>query len=180
MGSASRQALAAAREALAGPLDSAVGAELREAAAKMAGAPALVAALGDASATADAKTALVADLFGGFTEQAQRVLVEAVTETWSTPEELVAGIEELGFRADAAGTEQLSDELLNAASVIDSDHELELTLGDKLGDPSQKRALGAKIFGGRLSGAALSIVSHTVAIARDRPLRHTLREARRG
>src|SRR5690625_1165863 len=121
MGSASREALAQAREALAAPLDSAVGAELREASAKLAGSPALVAALGDASASSEAKEQVVANLFGSYTDQARRVLLEAVSRTWSTPDELVAGVEELGFRANAATQEGLADELPSAADAIDSD-----------------------------------------------------------
>lgn len=179
MGSASRVALSAARAALSGGTDQATGADLLAASAQIAGAPALLGALADASADGAAKVQLVERLFGGLSAGARSVLAAAVAQAWSTPAELVAGVEELGLRADAAAHPDLADELLAAAAVIDGNHELELGLGSKLGDPAAKVALVEKLFSGRLSPNAVAVVSHLVANPRGRRLSAALRESAR-
>lgn len=179
MGSASREALAAARAALGAGLGPTAGEELLAASAQIAGAPALLSALADASADSSARTQLVERLFGRISAGARSVLASAVAQAWSTPAELVAGIEELGLRADAIAHPDLADELLAAAGVVDGSHELELGLGSKLGDPAAKVALVERLFTGKLSPNAVSAVSHLVANPRGRRLSAALRESAR-
>jgi len=179
MGSASREALAAARSALSGSLEPRTGAELLSASAQIADAPALLAALADSSADAESKTQLVDRVFASATSGARAVLSAAVAQSWSNPGELVEGIEELGLRAEAVANDALADELLSAASVIDSSHELELGLGNKLGDAQAKVALVERLFRGKLSDAAVGIVSHLVSNPRGRRLGAALRESAR-
>lgn len=179
MGSASRQALTAAKATLSGGLDKSAGADLLAASAQIGGTPALQVALADASAGSSAKTQLVGRLFGNASESARTVLTAVVSENWSSSEELVAGVEELGLRAEALVHSELADELLAAASVIDSNHELELTLGDKLGDTAAKVSLVEKLFTGKLSESAVGVVSHMVANPRGRGLSTALRNGAR-
>ena len=179
MGSASREALAKASAALSGGITAGAGGELLAAAAQIDAAPALLAVLGDASTPGAAKSALVERLFGSISVDARRVLSAAVSESWSTPAELVGGIEELGLRADAGSHPNLADELLAAASSIDSSHELELALGSKLSDPAAKSTLVQRLFSGKLSPAALDVLSYLVANPRGRRVSAALRESAR-
>lgn len=110
---------------------------------------------------------------------ARAVLSAAVSQAWSTPGEFVAGIEELGLRADAAAHPELADELLAAAGTVDSSHELELGLGSKLGDPAAKVALIERLFNGKLSPNAVGVISHLVANPRGRRLGAALQESAR-
>ncbi|MFT4231904.1 MAG: F0F1 ATP synthase subunit delta [Leucobacter sp.] len=179
MGSASREALAAARSALTGELGTSTGAELLAVAAQIDGSPALLGALADSSASADSKTQLIERLFGAASADTRSVLTAAVVQAWSTPDELVGGIEELGLRAEAAGNGALADELLTAAAVIDSDHGLELALGSKLGDTQAKLRLANRLFEGKLSEGALVVVRHLIANPRGRRISPALRESAR-
>lgn len=179
MGSASREALAKAKSALDGKLDSSTGAELLAAAALIDGSPALLSTLADASVDGASKAKLVGDLFGSISAGARSVLTAAVEQSWSKPAELLDGIEELGLRAEAANASGLADELLTAATTVDSSHELELVLGNKLGDGQAKVQLVDRLFSGKLSSAALNVVRHLVANPRGRRLSPALRESAR-
>lgn len=179
MGSASRVALEASQAALGGLMEPRTGSDLLQASGLIAESPALLSALGDASAAAETKVALIERLFGGASSSARSVLAAVVAQSWSNSGEMVAGIEELGLRADAISRPDLADELLAAASVIDSSHELELELGSKLGDAAAKVALVERIFSGKLSGNALTVVKHLVANPRGRRVSAALRESAR-
>ncbi|MCA0379876.1 MAG: F0F1 ATP synthase subunit delta [Actinobacteria bacterium] len=177
MGSASREALAVAKEALGGSLDKSAGAELLAASAQIDGSQALLAALADSATAGAAKAQLVDRLFGGISAGARAVLSAAVAQAWSNSGELVAGIEELGLRAEAVAEPVLADELLAAAATIDSNHELELVLGSKLGDTAAKVQLVERLFTGKLSAAAVGVVKHLVANPRGRRISTSLRAA---
>lgn len=179
MGSASREALVASRAALNGRLSKNAGSELLAASAQIDAAPALLATLADGSVAGTAKRELVERLFAALSAGARTVLIAAVEQNWSNPAEFVAGVEELGIRAEAISTPALADELLAAATVIDSDHELELTLGNKLGDAAAKASLVARLFAGRLSDGAVSVIRHLVTHARGRRLSAALRQSAR-
>ncbi len=179
MGSASREALAAAKAALSGRLGKSAGAELLSASALIDGSPALLATFADGSTEGAAKAQLVDKLFGSISAGARSVLSAAVEQSWSNPAELLDGIEQLGLRAEAANDSNLADELLAAASTVDSSHELELVLGSKLGDTQAKVQLVERLFTGKLSPAAIGIVRHLVANPRGRRLSPALRESAR-
>lgn len=97
MGSASRAALAAARGELSPVLGAGVGAELLGAAAELDRTPALLKALGDASASAAAKGQLVDRVFASVSGGARGVLRAVAAGSWSSSDELVEGVEELGI-----------------------------------------------------------------------------------
>lgn len=180
MGSASREALARVKSTLGTELLGAeAGGDLLSASAQIGAAPALLAALADASAPVAEKSKLIVRLFGAASPGARSVLTSAVAQNWSTPAEFVAGIEELGLRAIANSNSALADELLAAAGVVDTSHELELSLGSKLGDPAVKIALVDRLFAGKLSNSALGVVRHLVANPRGRKLSAALRASAR-
>lgn len=179
MGSASREALTVAKAALGGGLDSSAGAELLAVSAQIDNSPALLSALADNSVDASAKAQLIARLFSSASESARSVLNTAVSQAWSNAGEFIAGVEELGIRALSSANNAFADELLAAAGVVDSNHELELSLGNKLGDAASKVSLVERIFAGKLSAEALSVVSHLVANPRGRRVSTALRESAR-
>ncbi len=179
MGSASREALVEARAAITGRLAQGAGTELLQAAAQIAASPALAAALGDASAPAEAKTQVVERLFGGFSAGARSVLSAAVTGRWSNVDGFVDGVEELALRAESNANAELSDELLAIADLIASNHELQLSLGSKLADPAGKVSLVSQLLSGKTSASALRVLSHLVANPRGRRLDTMLRTGAR-
>lgn len=179
MGSASREALAQARSAITGRLAQSAGSELLQAASSIAASPALAAALGDASAPADAKTQLVGKLFGGLSAGARSVLSAAVQGQWSNHSEFIDGVEELGLRAESGANAALSDELLAVADLVSRNHDLQLSLGSKLADPAGKVALVSRLLDGKVSASAAGVVRHLVAAPRGRRLDASLRHAAR-
>ncbi|UOQ56119.1 F0F1 ATP synthase subunit delta [Leucobacter allii] len=179
MGSASREALAQAQTALRDGLDPAAGIELLQVAAQIDAAPALASALGDASAAAESKSQVVERLFGGLSADARALLTAAVSGRWSNVSEFVAGVEELGLRAEALGNAELSDELLLVADLVDRNHELQLSLGSKLGDPAAKATLIARLLDGRIAASTVAVVRHLVANPRGRRLDVALRQTAR-
>lgn len=179
MGSASREALSRAKAALSDTLGAESGTQLLAASAQIGAAPALRAALGDYSADAAEKGELIARLFGGANDSVRAVLTAAVAEKWSKPAELVDGIEELALRVEAGTNPNLAEELLAAAAVIDGHHDLELTLGSKLGDDAAKGLLAKSVFEGKVSPSAVTVIGHLVANPRGRKPSAALRDAAR-
>ncbi len=177
MGSASREALARVSGQIGGVISTQTGSELLAAAAQFAATPALLNAVTEQVAPAQAKSALVDRVFAGTSSDARRLLAAAVSESWSNGHEMIAGIEELGIRAEATVNSALADELLSAAGAIDASHELELALGSKLSEPGAKAALAQRIFAGKISDSALGVVSYLTANPRGRRLGTALRAA---
>jgi F-type H+-transporting ATPase subunit delta len=178
MGSATREALATAREALGeGGTDGlAVGTALLQVADVVGGSAQLRSALADPSADPKAKQALVSAVFKG-SGPAASVLSALASSRWSTPDDLVAGIDELGIRAIAASapdTVSITDELFAFAAAVSSDARLELALGSKLGAADRKRALIAAVLGEKASAQTVAIVQHVVAHPRGRRIGQVL------
>lgn len=179
MGSASREALAHARVSLSGVLEQRAGSDLLFMSAQLESSSALLATVTDTSVESSAKHALLDRIFSGASVGSRRVLWAAVEARWSNGAELVAGIEELGIRAEAVTHPDLADDLLGAAAIIESNHDLELALGSKLGDADTKLQLLNSLFEGKLSAGALSVVRHLVACPRGRRINTALRESAR-
>jgi F-type H+-transporting ATPase subunit delta len=138
-------------------------------------------ALGDAAADAAAKVALVRAVFGtSVTPRALDLLAAAVSERWSSHDDLLAGIEELGLRASAlsvsTGT-SIESELFAFGTAVSSDAGLELALASKLGKSDAKAALVEKLLAGKVSGQTLAIVRHLVQQPRGRRIGELLRQA---
>jgi F-type H+-transporting ATPase subunit delta len=184
MGSATREALASSRTALATgdtQADLATGSSLFSAARVIGDSPQLLAALADASADAAAKAALVTSVFGKtVTPSALRLLQFVAAERWSNADDLLAGIEDLGLRTVAAsapaGT-SIEEELFSVGVAVSSDDDLELALASKLGRTESKSALVDSLLAGKVSPQTVAIVRHLVLQPRGRRIGELLRYA---
>jgi len=172
MGSASRTALAAGVDALAAAkgVTLATGEQLLAAARAIDGSPQLRALLADPAVEAPEKTALVARIFGALDGTASGLLATLVGSRWSSPAQLVDGIEEVGIRAiaGAAGSVDVESELFAVRRAVSSDAELELALGSKLAAPQEKAGVVSRLLAGKAGAATLAIVSHLVQSPRGR------------
>lgn len=177
MGSATTHAL----RTLKGEIDRTHGAslgtaaQLFDAAATIVRQPQLRAALADASIDAGAKRSLVERLFAGRADaQAVDLLSSAAAQRWSNESEFALGLQELAIRATAqfsGETERIGQELAAFLDVVSQHHELELTLGSKLGEAAAKEQLVDRLFGGRLGGSTMLILRHLVVLPSGRRIR---------
>ncbi len=183
MGSATREAVAAAKAALAaqpGSASLAVGEELLSAGRVIGDSTQLLGALTDPSGAEKAKAALVTTVFGALGAQSRELLTGLAQSRWSAPADLLAGIEELGIRVLASSAENDADipgELFAFGRLVASNAELELAVGSKLGDPSAKAVLVSALLDGRASAQTIAIVSHLVQQPRGRRIGALLRHA---
>jgi F-type H+-transporting ATPase subunit delta len=174
MGSATSQALAGARAALAGLGGKdglATGGQLFEAARVIGDSAQLRSALADSSADPAAKAALVGKVFGSLGAAPKQLLASIAASRWSTQDDLIAGIEEIGIRAIAGSAKagvSIVDELFAFRSAVDSDAELELAVGSKLGSPDAKAALVSSLLTGKASAETVVIVEQLVRQPRGR------------
>ena len=187
MGSATRQALAASRlalSALGGNLDLAkdglrIGEELFAAGHVIGDSKQLRQLLADPQA--EEKKAIVASVFGPRLGSAVTGLLATIAATrWSTPDDLLSGIEELGLRSvaeSAAGGPDIESELFTFGAAISSDPELELAVGSRLGDKDAKVALVETLLSGKVSEQTVSIVRHLVRQPRGRRIGPSLAQA---
>ena len=184
MGSASRQALAtstAALSALGSAVDLATSEQLFSAARAIGGSLQFRALLADASTEPAEKQAAITAVFGkSFTPETLTLLASAAGQRWSSDDDLLAGIEELGIRAAAisapAGA-RLEAELFEFGRAITSSPELELAVGSKLGDTASKISLVDALLGTKVSPQTLAIVQQLVQHPRGRRIGALLRFA---
>ena len=182
MGSATREALAVTREALAAlgtKADLATGEQLLAAGRVIGDSAQLRAALVDYSVEAGDKTSIIDAVFASIGAPARSLLSTVATSAWSTEDDLLAGIEEIGFRiiAASAGTASIESELFAFGSAVNSDPELELAVSSKLGSSEAKSALVATLLSGKASAQTLAIVQHLVQQPRGRRIAELLRDA---
>jgi len=185
MGSATREALAVAVETLdgqAGTPDLATGEQLLDAGRIIGSSAPLRAALADHSADGADKRGIIGALFGTFTPTAQAVLVSAVEGRWSSEDDLLAGIEEVGIRAVAASAGSdlsIEAELFEFDRAVNSNAQLELAVGSALGSTESKTELVQSLLGGRASAQTVAIVRQLVQQPRGRRIGELLRFATR-
>jgi F-type H+-transporting ATPase subunit delta len=184
MGSATREALAAARSALAAlgsKADLATANDLFAAGRVIADSAQLRAVISDPSADAAGKSALVARVFGTqLSPAAVGLLGNVVAQRWSGQRDLLAAIEELGIRAIASYAPPslgIEAELFAFEVAVSSDAELELALRGKLADPAAKAALAERLLAGKASEQTIAIVRQLVLQPRGRSIREALRQA---
>jgi F-type H+-transporting ATPase subunit delta len=181
MGSATRGALARATTVLAqlGPaVNLQTGEQLFEAARVVEGSSQLRSALSDPSADAGAKSGLVQRIFASFDEPARRLLETIVSTRWSSSDEFVAGIEEVGIRAIIASTPDgisLERELHSFGIAVASDAELELALGSKLSPSQSKLELVERLLAGKAAQQTITILRQLIAHPRGRRIPEMLR-----
>lgn len=178
MGSATTQARAASVAALnaASGVDLDVARELFAAARALGDAPQLSGALAAAAAPVAARQKVVADVFGAYAPTTVTLLDAVAAERWSSPADLVEGIEELAVRAAsiAEPATDVAGELFEVSRTVAANPELELALGSRLGDPSAKSALIETLLAGRAGVATVLIASSLVRQPRDRRVRSLL------
>ena len=179
MGSASRVALTSAKAAVAttSGLSVAAGAAILSVGRAIGETPALRAALANPVADAAAKAALVDGVVGKLDATAKTLLHTIVGERWSSADEMLAGIEEIGIRVIAAGSsDSIESELFAIARAVAANPELELALSAKRGGAEAKRTLAGAVLKGA-SDATTEIVRHMVSQPRGRRIRALLTEA---
>jgi F-type H+-transporting ATPase subunit delta len=182
MGSATREAIAAANAALAkqGTVDLATGEQLLSAALVVNDSHELRNALADDSAKVADRKKLADAVFGAYTPAAKAVLDAIATSRWSSEDDLVASIEELGIRALAAaapGSLSIDDELFEFGTAVASNSELELALGSKLGAVDGKVALVESLLGKKASTQTVAILKALLAQPRGRRIGELIRYA---
>jgi F-type H+-transporting ATPase subunit delta len=182
MGSATREAITAANAALAkqGTVDLATGEQLLAAALVVSGSHELRAALADDTAKDSDRKGIVDAVFGKYTKSARAVLESLATSRWSSEDDLVAGIEELGIRALASSapkTLSIDDELFEFGVAVTSDSELELALGSKLGGVDGKVSLVDALLDGKASKQTIAILKALLAQPRGRRIAELIRYA---
>jgi F-type H+-transporting ATPase subunit delta len=176
MASSTRQAIAAAKEAIKPLLASAdlnFAAELFAIAEAIASSVQLRNILSDPSAENAAKQGALNAVFG---KSASKSAVEFVTSLvalrWSTGRDLVAGIEQIAVYAVASiaaadkSISTLEAELFAVRQTIDSDQELQFALSSKTASEASKLALIETLISAKVSGATNLLVRNAVLIAR--------------
>lgn len=183
MGSATREALASAKRALEGvsARDSLTAAtQLFEAGRVIGESAQLRAALADPAADSAAKQAVIGTLFSGLGAAGQSLLSTIASSRWSTQDDLLAGIEEIGIRAAAQSAGKgvsIEDELFAFGAAVASNAELELAVSSKLGSPAAKAALVRSLLAKKASPQTLAIIEHLVQQPRGRRIGELVREA---
>ncbi|TFD85805.1 F0F1 ATP synthase subunit delta [Cryobacterium lactosi] len=184
MGSATREALATSRAALAAHADwadLATGENLFDAGRVIGDSSQLLAALSDASAETSHKVALVRAVFGAtLTPAALELLLSVAAGRWSSQQDLLAAIEELALRVTADSAEadvSIRSELFLFGAAVSSDAELELALTSKLGKSSAKVGLIQALLAGKVSPQTLVIIRHLVQQPRGRRIGELLTDA---
>ncbi|GAA3038157.1 F0F1 ATP synthase subunit delta [Microbacterium dextranolyticum] len=183
MGSATTQALATTTAELsaASVSDLSIARELFAAAREIADSAQLSGALSAWGAPAAARAQVARAVFAGFAPVTVQLLVTAVSERWSSTEDLISGIEELAIRAAALGAPgtDVEGELFQVARTVAANPELELALGSRLGDASAKGVLVEKLLNGRAGEATTLIAAQLVQQPRERRVRALLNRALR-
>ncbi|MGW6446524.1 F0F1 ATP synthase subunit delta [Lentzea sp. NPDC055074] len=125
--------------------------------------------LADASSEAAGREQLARGLFSGKVSDATlQILVAVVTARWSSPRELVDGVESLArttllVRAERDGQlDSTEDELFRLGRIVAGSNELELLLADPAGDASGKVALVDSLIEGKVSPVTKTLVDQLV------------------
>ncbi|QTX05151.1 F0F1 ATP synthase subunit delta [Agromyces archimandritae] len=181
MGSATSQALADARDAVAklGTVPAALAEELFSAGLVVGDSLQLRHALSDPEVASTEKRALLGAIFGSKLSPAALELLDGLAAArWSRSSDLLVGIEEAGLRSAAASTEaDVSGELFGVERLVAGDAELELALGSKLSPVETKVGVVERLLTGKVSPQTVAIVRHLVQQPRGRRIGELLRHA---
>lgn len=190
MNAASREAMAASQLQLLQATDGAQAAEITGLADELFGVAALLGrestlrrALADASTDAQSRENLARGLLESKVgARALPVVVEAVRARWSSPSDLVGGLEQLArtallVQAERAGRlDAVEDELFRLGRIIGSEVDLERLLSDPSGDPAGKTAVLDRLIEGKVEPVTLELVRQLVARPRGRRVSEGLEE----
>ena len=138
-------------------------------------------ALTDPARSAEAKSALVKDLFGKVISPSALSLIEqAAALRWSTGGDLtdaieVITIEALAIAAEVAGeSDALEGEILAIVRSISASAELRQGLNDPKYTVDAKQRLIASLFSGSIAGSTAKVLQNVVASLRGRNVERTL------
>ena len=182
MGSATREARNTTLVSLRAhgfPANEAAGLDLLAAGRSIGKSSSLLAALSDPSVDASSKLTLVRSVFASKIDaQALRVLEQVAAARWSSSDDLLASIEEFGFRILAESSSvSIETELFDVAQLVSQNAELELALSSKLGAASTKTAVVEKLFTGKVSSQTTAVLAHLVSQPRGRRIGELLSSA---
>jgi F-type H+-transporting ATPase subunit delta len=152
-----------------------VGAELFSVVRLLDQEPGLRRTLGDSSAEPSRSADLLTRLLSGkVSGQALEVLVAAVGDRWSTPRELVDGLDELGRTALLVHAERerrldtVEDELFRFGRIVAADSELERALTDRTAPADAKRSFLEALLGDKADVVTVELVEQLVTTPRGR------------
>lgn len=181
---ASRDAVAASEETLLQVLGAKgkgavsaeqVGDELFAVVRLLDGEPGLRRALGDSSAERERRESLLTGLLSGKVSAATlKVLTTAVGNRWSTPRELVDGLDDLGrtallVHAERAGRlDTVEDELFRFGRIVAAEGELERALADRTAPTDAKRTLVDRLLDAKTDAVTVKLVEQLVTSPRGR------------
>lgn len=184
---ASREALASAETRLAevtgeaGADPAALGTELLAVVDLLGREIGLRRAVADASSAPESRGRLVRSLLAGkVSEQALRVLDAVVAARWSSPRELVDGLESLGRHALLTSAERagkldaIEDQLFRTARIVGSNPELEQTLSDQTAPGDAKRRLVRDLLQSKVDEITLALVEQVVGRSAGRSVGYNL------
>ncbi|WP_166996279.1 F0F1 ATP synthase subunit delta [Paramicrobacterium fandaimingii] len=183
MGSATREALAqsvAALGAVADSVDLSSAASLLDAGHVLGDSAQLRTLIADPAESTETKKQVLGRVFSGRVDATVASLLETVAGArWSSADDLLAAVEELGIRAAAVGSGDaaIESELFQFGQVVTSNAELELALSSKLGDPARKADVVTRLLSGKASEATVIIVSRLLQQPRGRRIGKLLRDA---
>jgi F-type H+-transporting ATPase subunit delta len=189
---ASRDALAASEQKLLKVLGSKaksavpaeqIGDELLSVVRLLDGQIGLRRVLGDSASEPERRTGMLTRLLSGKVGgQTLQVLVEAVGQRWSTPRELVDGLDELGrtallVHAERAGRlDAVEDELFRFSRIVAADSELERAFTDRTAPAASKLTLVEDLLGGKADPVTVRLVEALVTVPRGRTVVNGLGE----
>ncbi|MFG1639861.1 F0F1 ATP synthase subunit delta [Amycolatopsis sp. NPDC049252] len=132
-------------------------------------------AVSDASATPESRTTLVRRLFDGkLSEPALKVLDAVAGSRWSSPRQLVDGLESLGHSALLTAAEKTGNidavetQLFQVSRVVANHPELETALSDLAGPADAKRSLVRGLFADKVDVVTETLVEQVVRRAKGR------------
>jgi F-type H+-transporting ATPase subunit delta len=185
---ASRASLIMAREQLAAALEgapapAALGDELFAVTHLLDQEPGLRRALTDATSPVAARTGLARGLLAGRVSGTALDLVAGMAGMhWSAPRDLADAAEQLGVLATAAAAEgegqldDLEDELFRFARIVATEPALRSALEDERPPDEGKRGLLDTLLAGKVTPAALRLITQAVIYPRGRNLETSLDE----
>ncbi|MFD9965704.1 F0F1 ATP synthase subunit delta [Amycolatopsis sp. NPDC058986] len=179
---ASREALGLAEERLGEVLagadaavSSTVGDELLSVVDLLDAEIGLRRAVSDASAAPESRTGLVRRLFDGkLGDPALKVLDVVAGSRWSSPRQLVDGLESLGHSALLTAAEKsgnvdtVESQLFQVSRIVAGAPELEAALSDLAGSAEAKRTLVRGLFAGKVDPVVETLVEQVVRRAKGR------------
>jgi len=174
------QNLISARRGESGFADA--GSELLDLTKIFASDKSLRVALADAGQPVDSRESLARDLFGSkVSALALDFLVAATRSRWSSPDDLVEGIESSAAfivfaAADAAGEmDRVENEIFAFGQAVDANAELQMALTNPAFSSELKAGVVRDVLGGRTARGSALLLEHTGANLRGRRVDVALR-----